>query len=80
MLLDVGLPDGNGLEVLKHLRSQQKNLPIIILTARDEVSDRVAGLDAGADDCLVKPFAISELLARMRSVLRRSEGRSLNLL
>ena len=80
ILLDLGLPDGNGLEVLKYVRSQQKNVPIIILTARDEVTDRVMGLDAGADDYLVKPFAISELLARMRSVLRRSEGRSLNLL
>lgn len=74
VLLDLGLPDGNGLEVLKTWRHQNKNTPVIILTARDEVHDKVMGLDAGADDYLIKPFAITELLARMRSVLRRSEG------
>lgn len=80
VLLDLGLPDGSGLDLLKHWRGSTSHTPVIVLTARDEVQDRVAGLDAGADDYLVKPFAISELLARMRSVLRRSEGQSRNVL
>ena len=70
VLLDLGIPRPEGLEVLRHLRRRDK-LPVIIVTARDEVDDRVAGLDLGADDYLVKPFEVRELLARMRAVLRR---------
>jgi len=73
VLLDIGLPDRSGLEVLQALRSQKHHTPVIMLTARDAVRDRVKGLDAGADDYLVKPFAFAELLARMRSCLRRPE-------
>jgi two-component system response regulator QseB len=75
MLLDLGLPGRDGLDVLRELRARGENLPVIILTARDEVRDRIAGLDAGADDYLVKPFDLDELAARMRSVLRRAAGR-----
>jgi two-component system OmpR family response regulator len=70
-LLDLGLPMLNGLEVLKKVRAGSGRLPVIILTARDALSDRIHGLDLGADDYLVKPFEIGELLARMRAVLRR---------
>lgn len=70
ILLDVMLPGLNGIEVCRRIRAQL-NVPIILLTARDAVMDRVAGLDAGADDYIVKPFAIEELLARIRSILRR---------
>jgi two-component system, OmpR family, response regulator len=70
-LLDLGLPVVDGLEVLKRIRSDSARLPVIILTARDALDDRVTGLDLGADDYLVKPFEIGELLARMRAVLRR---------
>jgi two-component system OmpR family response regulator len=70
-LLDLGLPVVDGLEVLKRVRSERARLPVIILTARDALDDRVTGLDLGADDYLVKPFEIGELLARMRAVLRR---------
>lgn len=70
LLLDVMLPQLNGIEVCRRVR-QQSNVPIILLTARDAVMDRVAGLDAGADDYIVKPFAIEELLARIRSIMRR---------
>ena len=70
-LLDLGLPDVDGLEVLKRIRAETKRLPVIILTARDALGDRIDGLDLGADDYLVKPFEIGELLARMRAVLRR---------
>ena len=70
VLLDVMLPELNGIEVCRRLR-KQSNVPVILITARDAVTDRVAGLDAGADDYVVKPFAIEELLARIRSVLRR---------
>lgn len=71
ILLDVMLPDRDGWSVLKELRQKGKYTPVIFLTARDEVQDRIKGLDLGADDYLVKPFAFSELLARVRSVLRR---------
>ncbi len=74
MLLDLGLPKRSGLEVLRALRQQQADLPILIVTARDSVENRVEGLDAGADDYLVKPFAFPELLARIRALTRR--GRS----
>jgi two-component system OmpR family response regulator len=70
-LLDLGLPLADGREVLRRLRSRGRKLPVIIMTARDGVDDRIDGLDLGADDYLVKPFEIRELLARMRAVLRR---------
>src|SRR5262245_49693993 len=75
VLLDLGLPKKNGLTVLRDLRARHDQTPVIILTARDEVRDRVAALDAGADDYLVKPFDLDELAARARSVLRRASGR-----
>lgn len=78
ILLDLGLPDGDGLKLLTRWRKQSVTVPVIILTARDEIQDRIIGLDSGADDYLVKPFALSEMLARVRSVLRRSEGQSSN--
>jgi two-component system, OmpR family, copper resistance phosphate regulon response regulator CusR len=74
VLLDLGLPDMDGREVLAEIRKRRPNMPVMIVTARDELSDRVAGLDAGADDYLVKPFAFSELLARVRALQRRSRG------
>ena len=70
-LLDLGLPKSDGRDVLKRLRNRGRELPVIIVTARDAVDDRVEGLDLGADDYLVKPFETLELLARMRAVLRR---------
>jgi DNA-binding response OmpR family regulator len=72
VVLDIGLPDMSGLEVARHVRSRRPELPILILTARDAIADRVAGLDAGADDYLVKPFAYEELAARMRALARRA--------
>jgi two-component system, OmpR family, response regulator len=71
VLLDLGLPGADGREVLRRLRAPDRKLPVIIVTARDGVDDRIDGLDLGADDYLVKPFEIRELLARMRAVLRR---------
>lgn len=71
ILLDLGLPDRDGLEVLHELRQHRLATPVLVLTARDGVEDRVTGLDAGADDYLVKPFAMSELAARLRALLRR---------
>lgn len=71
ILLDIMLPDGSGIDVLRGLRAAGDATPVILLTARDAVADRVAGLDAGADDYLPKPFHASELLARMRALLRR---------
>lgn len=76
VLLDLGLPGLDGLTVLKTLRSERKQTPVLILTARDAVTDRIAGLDSGADDYLVKPFDITELKARIRALLRRSAGRA----
>jgi two-component system, OmpR family, response regulator MprA len=72
VILDVMLPGIDGLEVCRRLRAAEPGLPILLLTARDRVPDRVAGLDAGADDYLVKPFAFDELLARIRALLRRA--------
>jgi two-component system response regulator QseB len=74
-LLDLGLPRRDGLEILKGLRRSGNTLPVVIITARDAVADRVAGLDSGADDYLVKPFDLDELLARARAVVRRKDGR-----
>ena len=74
ILLDLGLPGRSGLEILAGLRGRGLSVPVLVLTARDTIEDRVAGLDAGADDYLVKPFAFAELLARLRALLRR--GRS----
>jgi len=71
MLLDLGLPDGEGLDLVRMLRRRQDTMPILILTARGGLDDRVLGLDAGADDYLVKPFQIPELAARCRALLRR---------
>jgi DNA-binding response OmpR family regulator len=71
IILDIMLPEKNGLEVCRELRNKRINTPVLILTARDAVEDRVAGLDSGADDYLVKPFAIEELRARLRALLRR---------
>jgi DNA-binding response OmpR family regulator len=75
LLLDLGLPRKGGLQVLRQLRARQQDLPVLIITARDGVSDRVQGLDAGADDYLVKPFDLDELAARVRALLRRKSGR-----
>ena len=72
LLLDLGMPNMDGLTVCRRLRSAGSRLPILVLTARTEISDRVSGLDAGADDYLPKPFSLDELLARVRSLLRRS--------
>jgi DNA-binding response OmpR family regulator len=74
VLLDLGLPGAGGLQLLKSLRERGGSLPVLIITARDAVSDRVAGLDAGADDYLVKPFDLDELAARIRALLRRRAG------
>lgn len=70
-VLDLGLPDGDGLALLAGLRARRSGLPVLVLTARDTLDDRVAGLDAGADDYLVKPFAGAELIARLKALLRR---------
>ena len=75
VLLDLGLPQRGGLEVLRALRDRGDATPVIVLTARDALVDKVAGLDAGADDYLVKPFELDELLARLRAVKRRDAGR-----
>jgi DNA-binding response OmpR family regulator len=74
MLLDLGLPERDGLQILRTLRERQVTVPVLILTARDASQDRVLGLDSGADDYLVKPFAFDELLARIRALLRRGRG------
>lgn len=74
IVLDLGLPGRDGLEILSGLRSRGLTVPVLVLTARDTVEDRVAGLDHGADDYLVKPFAFAELLARLRSLLRRGKA------
>lgn len=76
VVLDLGLPRLDGIELLKRLRSGGATLPVLILTARDATEDRIAGLDAGADDYLVKPFDLNELKARLRALLRRSTGRA----
>jgi DNA-binding response OmpR family regulator len=80
VLLDLNLPDGDGIDWLRRLRASGQPMPVLIMTARDALPDRVAGLDQGADDYIVKPFEPEELLARMRVALRRSEGRASPLL
>ncbi len=74
VILDLTLPDMDGLEVLKHIRQAKYTLPVMILTARDDIQDRVKGLDAGADEYIGKPFALEELLARLRLIIRRMSG------
>ena len=74
ILLDLGLPGKDGLDVLKTIRANDNPIPILIITARDELGDRLRGLDSGADDYVLKPFEMAELLARMRAVLRRKGG------
>jgi two-component system response regulator QseB len=76
VLLDLGLPKKGGLDVLRSLRARGHDVPVLIMTARDAVADRVAGLDAGADDYLVKPFDLDELAARVRALHRRRSGRA----
>ena len=76
VLLDLGLPRREGLDVLRSLRKNGSRVPVMILTARDTVEDRVRGLDAGADDYLLKPFALDELLARVRALIRRTSGKA----
>jgi DNA-binding response OmpR family regulator len=73
-VVDLGLPDGDGLELLRELRTKGNQTPVLVLTARDAVEDRVCGLDTGADDYLVKPFAMTELVARTKALLRRPGG------
>lgn len=74
IILDIGLPKMSGLDVLQHMRNAQNGTPVLILTAQDDISDRVNGLDAGADDYLVKPFEFAELCARLRALTRRTRG------
>lgn len=76
VVLDIGLPKRSGLQVLRGLRARGERVPVLLLTARDAIADRVEGLDAGADDYLVKPFALEELSARLRALVRRSSGRA----
>lgn len=76
LVLDLGLPDGDGYDVVRYLRKHGLALPVLILTARDAVEDRVQGLDLGADDYVVKPIAMAELQARLRALIRRSTGAS----
>lgn len=80
VVLDLMLPDGSGLNWLTKIRGETRRTPVIILTARDTIPDRVAGLDAGADDYLVKPFSLDEFLARIRALLRRDANPSSNLM
>lgn len=78
ILLDVGLPDQNGISLLKKWRAQNITVPVLMITARDSLEDRVSGLDAGADDYLIKPFELAELFARLRAIIRRHQGQSDN--
>ena len=78
MLLDLGLPDGDGFEVLKAIRKTKSKMAVIVITARGELDDRINGLHLGADDYLTKPFALTELSARLFAVIRRIHGFTLN--
>lgn len=79
VVLDRGLPDGDGLALLARLRRRGNAVPVLLLTARDEIQDRIDGLQAGGDDYLVKPFDLGELVARLHALIRRAQGRSTNL-
>ena len=74
--LDLGLPKKSGIEVLNEIRSREKNVPVLVLTAKDTVNDKILGLDCGADDYMVKPFDLHELIARLKAITRRSKGRA----
>lgn len=74
VLLDLGLPDGDGLDLLRGLRGRHSNVPVLIVTARDRITERIAGLDAGADDYLLKPYDLNEMLARITAILRRADN------
>ncbi len=76
VILDLMLPDGSGLDVLQTMRAAKDRTPVLLLTAKDEVRDRIAGLDAGADDYLGKPFDLDEVAARLRAIVRRGQGRA----
>ncbi|MCZ7466220.1 MULTISPECIES: response regulator transcription factor [Rhizobium/Agrobacterium group] len=76
VVLDVMLPDGSGLDLLRHTRNERNRVPILLLTAKDATTDKICGLDAGADDYLGKPFDLDEVAARLRAIIRRGEGRS----
>ena len=76
VLLDLGLPKRDGLEVLRRLRKAANTVPVLIITARDDIDDRIKGLDSGADDYLVKPFDLNEMLARLRAIIRRHGGQA----
>ncbi|MBI6852750.1 response regulator [Pseudomonas cichorii] len=80
MILDLGLPDEDGISLLRRLRLAGQTIPVLILTARDDVDDRVKGLQAGADDYLLKPFDLRELYARLHTLVRRVAGRAVNLI
>ena len=80
MVLDLGLPDADGMQLLARVRQRGDTLPVLLLTARDAVEDRIAGLQGGADDYLVKPFDLGELVARLHALMRRAGGRSVNLI
>jgi len=80
LLLDLGLPDGDGLMLLRRLRRQGNRIPVIIITARYSIEERVRGLELGADDYLAKPYSLDELSARIRAVIRRTEGRASNIM
>ncbi len=80
ILLDLGLPDKNGLQLLKQWRKEKIMIPVLVITARDSLEDRVSGLDSGADDYLIKPFELVELLARLRALIRRHQGQGDNLI
>lgn len=80
VVLDLGLPDVDGMELLARLRDSGESVPVLLLTARDAVEDRIAGLQGGADDYMVKPFDLGELVARLHALVRRAAGRSINLI
>ena len=80
LVLDIMMPKLDGVQVVKRLRREGNSVPVLLLTARDSIEDRVAGLDAGADDYLIKPFAFEELLARLRVLLRKPQGDKTNVL
>ena len=80
LVLDIMMPKVDGIQVVRRLRREGNQVPVLLLTARDSIEDRVAGLDAGADDYLIKPFAFEELLARLRVLLRKPQGDKTNVL